>query len=245
MSLLDTDNQYDLSEQKTIEREPLQINRVTISETGRLKIKFSKPILTIPIDPVNSGLRVLQKASKSINDILKVSIKGASDDDLDKTVASLDLIASIKNLLDLQVTFTKTKDISIDVRELDSLVVRILDPNYFIDLETGLPIDAKSFVDSIPVPPQITVAEALEAEKQAQQIASASLAFQIVELVLIFAFQKVLFSMWMLILTVQFLTFMSYWHINYPLIPLFVLSELRKITLGEFLDDIDFGDSIN
>ena len=38
---------------------------------------------------------------------------------------------------------------------------------------------------------------------------------------------------------------MSYWHINYPIITRFVLQELRKITLGEFLDDIDFGDSIN
>ena len=80
--------------------------------------------------------------NKSIDDVLKVSIKGSSDEDLDKSIASLDLIASIKNPLDLQVTFTETKDISIDVRELDTLMVSILDPSFFIDIATGLPIDA-------------------------------------------------------------------------------------------------------
>ena len=138
---------------------------MTISETGRLRIRFNKPIKTIPIDSEHNGLRVLQSADKSINEVIKVRIKGASDADLDKSIASLSLISSIKNLLDLQVTFTTTKNISVDVRELDTLLVSILDPSYFIDTSTGLEIDADSLLQSIPVPPQITMAEALEAEE--------------------------------------------------------------------------------
>ena len=75
--------------------------------------------------------------------------------------------------------------------------------------------------------------------------ATAGLAVSLWEIACIFAFQKVLFSMWVLILTAQFLVFIAIWSINFPRSARFILYELRKIALGEFLDDLELGARIN
>ena len=45
--------------------------------------------------------------------------------------------------------------------------------------------------------------------------------------------------MWILILTLQFFVYIATWNIRYPSTSRFLFHELRKISLGEFLDDID------
>ena len=53
--------------------------------------------------------------------------------------------------------------------------------------------------------------------------------------------QKALFSLWNLILTLQFLTYISVWQIRYPKVLGFVLTKLRVIALGEFVDNLEIG----
>ena len=47
--------------------------------------------------------------------------------------------------------------------------------------------------------------------------------------------------MWTLILTLQFFVYIASWNIRFPPITRFLLHELRKISLGEFLDDFEIG----
>ena len=50
--------------------------------------------------------------------------------------------------------------------------------------------------------------------------------------------------MWILILTLQFFVYIAAWNIRFPPITRFLLHELRKISLGEFLDDLEIGKHI-
>jgi len=45
--------------------------------------------------------------------------------------------------------------------------------------------------------------------------------------------------MWILILTLQFFVYIATWNIRFPHMTRFLFHELRKVSLGEFLDDID------
>lgn len=74
---------------------------------------------------------------------------------------------------------------------------------------------------------------------QAKTAASVGVALSIWEIILLFFFQKTLFSMWILILTLQFFVFIAVWSIRYPSVIRFLLYELRKISLGEFMDDLE------
>ena len=47
--------------------------------------------------------------------------------------------------------------------------------------------------------------------------------------------------MWILILTLQFFVYIALWQIRYPSTLYFVLFELKRIALGEFMDDLDLG----
>ena len=48
--------------------------------------------------------------------------------------------------------------------------------------------------------------------------------------------------MWPLINAVQFFTFMTYWKITYPKSLGFILFELKRISMGEFIDGLEIGD---
>lgn len=50
--------------------------------------------------------------------------------------------------------------------------------------------------------------------------------------------------MWVLILTLQYFVFIAVWNIRYPNITRFMLYELRKISLGEFFDDLELSKTI-
>ena len=51
--------------------------------------------------------------------------------------------------------------------------------------------------------------------------------------------------MWILILTLQFFVYMATWQVRYPGTLHFILYELKRIALGEFMDDLDIGNEIN
>ena len=47
--------------------------------------------------------------------------------------------------------------------------------------------------------------------------------------------------MWILILTLQFFVYMSSWQVRYPGTLHFIFYELKRVALGEFVDDLDVG----
>ena len=51
--------------------------------------------------------------------------------------------------------------------------------------------------------------------------------------------------MWILILTLQFFVYIASWQIRYPGTVNFLLYELKRIALGEFMDDLSLGNEIN
>ena len=48
--------------------------------------------------------------------------------------------------------------------------------------------------------------------------------------------------MWILILTLQFFVYIAMWQVRYPSMIHFLLYELKRVTLGEFIDDLPVGD---
>ena len=75
--------------------------------------------------------------------------------------------------------------------------------------------------------------------------ASVGIAMSIWEIVLIFAFKKVLFSMFVLILSLQFLVYISFWNVMYPINTHFVLHELKRIAIGELFEGLEIGTTIS
>ena len=56
-----------------------------------------------------------------------------------------------------------------------------------------------------------------------------------------FAFGKVLSFMWILINALQLIVFMGIWQILYPDFLQVVLAELRRVSWGEYFDDLEIG----
>ena len=115
----------------------------------------------------------------------------------------------------------------------------IAQPWLIVDAETSEPLSYVPTVQSIELALQYNDAEFLELQENAKKAVSAGIAVSIWQLVIIVLFKKVLFSMWVLILTLQFFVFMSMWQVRYPHTLTFLLSELKRIALGEFMDDFD------
>lgn len=79
----------------------------------------------------------------------------------------------------------------------------------------------------------------------ADTAAQVGIATSIWEVVMLFFFKKILFSLWILILMLQFFVFMALWQVRYPPNTRFLLFELRRIVLGEFMDDLEVGATIS
>lgn len=146
--------------------------------------------------------------------------------------------------VDIQINFRDTRAISQDISEPDTLVLTLNAPQIFIDAETGLPMSTEPIVYEIPIGEQMTKDEFLDLTVQAEKAAQVSLVITFIEVLIIFVFKKVLFSMWVLILILQFFVYIAVWQVRYPKLLTFIFYELKKIALGEFMDDIDFGGTV-
>ena len=58
------------------------------------------------------------------------------------------------------------------------------------------------------------------------------------EITLCFVLGKALDAMWTVVYAMQFLVYIGMWQINYTNRLRFFLEELKRIALGEFLDDL-------
>ena len=57
-------------------------------------------------------------------------------------------------------------------------------------------------------------------------------------------FSKAINSMWILINTNQFLAYQSMWQFNYSSFCRFILEEIKRISLGEYVDKAEIGNKI-
>ena len=146
--------------------------------------------------------------------------------------------------MDIQINFSDTRAISQDISEPDTLLITFNAPEIFIDAETGEPMSTEPIEFEIPIGEQMTKGEFLELTAQAEKAAQVSLVIALIEVMIIFVFKKVLFSMWVLILILQFFVYIAVWQVRYPKILTFIFFELKKIALGEFMDDIDIGGTV-
>ena len=72
----------------------------------------------------------------------------------------------------------------------------------------------------------------------AQTAATVGLFATVFEIALCFILGKALEAMWTLIYAMQFLVYIGMWNINYPKKLQFFFYELKRVALGEFVDDL-------
>ena len=60
-----------------------------------------------------------------------------------------------------------------------------------------------------------------------------------------FSLKKALHVNWLLITDLQFFVYINDWNVLYPRDLQVLMKELRRIALGEFVDDLEFGRKIS
>ena len=66
----------------------------------------------------------------------------------------------------------------------------------------------------------------------------------IIELVACLSVKKILFANWILITSLQLFVYINDWNVMYPKNLQALMKEFRRITLGEFIDDLKIGRQI-
>lgn len=133
------------------------------------------------------------------------------DSDLDKSIASVEIVELESTYVALQINFGDTMAISQSLIEPDTLIATIEKPEIFIDAETGQPLAIEPIEYRVVLSAQFTATQFKALLENADTAAKISIGVTILELGLIFLFKKILFSMWVLILTLQFFVFISFW----------------------------------
>ena len=69
-------------------------------------------------------------------------------------------------------------------------------------------------------------------------------ALAIWQIMVLLVANKLLKKVWLLINCLQFFVYIAIWQINYPKIIKLLVTELRRLALGEFMDDLEIGANI-
>ena len=78
-----------------------------------------------------------------------------------------------------------------------------------------------------------------------QQVANAVGATLAVWQIIIFVFaNKMLTSMWILVNSTQYFVFIALWQVSYSKLVKVVNKEIRRVSLGEYLSDLEIGKNI-
>lgn len=109
-----------------------------MSQTGQLKIEFSKPMLI-------NNLRLLTSIEETIKEAISVEIiNGDLNEEDDKSILDVRKVGSDETSLTLQIDFNNAGSISQDISEPDELKVSFDLPSLFVDAQTGEPLDTAS-----------------------------------------------------------------------------------------------------
>ena len=80
--------------------------------------------------------------------------------------------------------------------------------------------------------------------KQAELADSAGVALTFWQIILMLALGEHLAQMWTLILNLQILAYVGKWQISYPFKTKLLLQQIKRLVLGEVLDDSKIGEVI-
>ena len=148
----------------------------------------------------------------------------------------------------VQVNFFDPSAVSSDLAQPDNLNVTVLDPSLFTDRATGLPIELDSdnlLQKPIPIVKQYTKEQYDRLIQQSSNAKQIGIVASLWELALIIGLKQAIFAVWILILVLQFLVYIAIWQIRFPPSTNLLLFELRRIVLGEFMEDLSLGDSLS
>ena len=178
-----------------------------------------------------------------ISDILSVEVDTSlAEDGLNQRIKNIALIGLIDQTMTVKVNFEEHNDITRNIQEPDELKVKFKIPELIVASsgfyetleETNVPL-------VVPISPQMTTGE-LESILTAQAAAAvvgSAIAFW--QLILFVFFGKTLNAMWTLINALQFFVYIATWQIDFPLSMQVIVLEIRRLTQGEYFDDLKLG----
>ena len=118
-------------------------------------------------------------------------------------------------------------------------------PQLILDAQSRQPL--KSNVEKkleINLTPQFSKGELESAAAAASTAAAVGGAVAIWQVIMLIALGKALHSMWILINTLQLFVYISLWQIKFPGFSRPILFELRRMALGELIDDLEVGQKV-
>jgi len=111
----------------------------------------------------------------------------------------------------LNLVFSDTEAITPQIREPDILDVLIVKPEVFIDAESLWPLEEGESFISVEIQPQMTLSAYEEMMEMAKTAGTIGMGLSIWQIIMCFALGKAINQMWILILTVQFIVYISLW----------------------------------
>ena len=220
-----------------------------MTATGGLTIRFTKNFLRPAIRGVfyDENTRLLDGVAEldgyfEVEEVFSVSVRdNFEDEDLDKYIQGMDLIKVTDRTLEIDVLFSDPSAITQNILEPDLLELKIALPQVIVDAETYEQLqETNSFVETT-MQPQFSKEEFKKWAQVADQAAQAGTAMSVFEIIICLVTGKALNSMWILINALQFIVFISIWLINMPNLAKLVFDQLKRILLGEFIEDLGFG----
>ena len=178
----------------------------------------------------------------SIGEFAEIRVRDEDDDATrDRSIRDITLIEVTDRYVSVNITFSDLNALTIDVKDPDFLDVQLTLPELIIDAETYERIADDQLNHEAMIVPQMTTQSYAELVELVKAYSAAGLSYCILELIVCFSLNKSLTSMWILVNTSQFLAFISMWLIQLPTYTRLMLNEFRRIYLGEFIDDLEFG----
>ena len=175
-----------------------------------------------------------------ISDLVSVEVDTEyTEESLNKGIKSIALIELTEQSLTIKVLFEELKDITPSIVEPDELKIKFTIPELIVAAATFETLTESDVPFVIQIQPQMS-SEELENFLTAQAAAAVvGGAVAIWQLILFCFFGKTINAMWTLINALQFFVYITMWQIQFPTSLQIVVGEIRRLTLGEYLEDLN------
>ena len=175
-----------------------------------------------------------------ISDLVSVEVDTEyTEESLNKGIEGIALIELTEQSLTIKVLFEELKDITPSIVEPDELKIKFTIPELIVAAATFETLTESDVPFVIQIQPQMS-SEELENFLTAQAAAAVvGGAVAIWQLILFCFFGKTINAMWTLINALQFFVYITMWQIQFPTSLQIVVGEIRRLTLGEYLEDLN------
>ena len=157
---------------------------ISINESGILAIKFSAPLVHLPIEVIDLsvGRQLGQNITNNydIDEVFDFEINEldywVNQEDKDKSIKDFYLtkVSEDRDTIFIKIVFTNSTFIAQQPSDRDSMNVKVIRPDLFIDAVTGISLslsDSTKF--AVPLVPQLSDAELAEIEAITKAVAQA------------------------------------------------------------------------